>query len=77
MRDPGRRGTAPWLQTVWWSQVRNVSGGSSRLEGFGVPMSKFVEVLTDLIGRTVVDKNKLLWNFQFPKLDFAPDDAAS
>ena len=50
--------------------------GSSRLEGFGVPMSRLVEVIADRIGRTVVDKTGLLWNFQF-SAGFSPDDAAS
>jgi uncharacterized protein (TIGR03435 family) len=51
-------------------------GGSSRLEGFGVPMSKLVEVLADRIGRTVVDKTGFSGTFNF-RLDFSPDDAAS
>jgi uncharacterized protein (TIGR03435 family) len=50
--------------------------GSSRLEGFGVPMSKLVEVLADRIGRTVVDKTGFSGTFNF-RLDFSPDDAAS
>jgi uncharacterized protein (TIGR03435 family) len=49
---------------------------SSRLEGFGVPMSKLVEVLADRIGRTVVDKTGFSGTFNF-QLDFSPDDAAS
>ena len=51
-------------------------GGSSRLEGFGVPMSKLVEVLADRIGRTVVDKTGFSGTFNF-QLDFSSDDAAS
>jgi bla regulator protein blaR1 len=50
--------------------------GSSRLEGFGVPMSKLVEVLADGIGRTVVDKTGFSGTFNF-QLDFSPEDAAS
>jgi uncharacterized protein (TIGR03435 family) len=49
--------------------------GSSRLEGFGVPMSKLVEVLADRIGRTVVDKTGSSGTFNF-QLDFSSDDAA-
>jgi uncharacterized protein (TIGR03435 family) len=50
--------------------------GRSRLEGFGVPMSKLVEVLADRIGRAVVDKTGFSGTFNF-ELDFSPDDAAS
>jgi len=57
-----------------WSAM--LPGGSSRLEGFGVPMSKLVEVLADRIGRTVVDKTSFSGTFNF-QLDFSPDDAAS
>jgi uncharacterized protein (TIGR03435 family) len=55
---------------------RMFPAGSSRLEGFGVPMSKLVEVLADRIGRTVVDKTGFSGTFNF-QLDFSPDDAAS
>ena len=54
---------------------RMFPGGSSRLEGFGVTMSKLVEVLFDRIGRTVVDKTGFSGTFNF-QLDFSPDDAA-
>lgn len=39
-------------------------------------MSKLVEVLADMIGRTVVDKTGVSGTFNF-QLDFSPDDAAS
>lgn len=55
---------------------RMLPGGSSRLEGFGVPVSKLVEVLADRIGRTVVDKTGFSGTFNF-QLDFSSDDAAS
>jgi uncharacterized protein (TIGR03435 family) len=55
---------------------RMFPAGRSRLEGFGVPMSKLVEVLADRIGRTVVDKTAFSGTFNF-QLDFSPDDAAS
>jgi uncharacterized protein (TIGR03435 family) len=55
---------------------RMFPAGRSRLEGFGVPMSKLVEVLADRIGRTVVDKTGFSGTFNF-ELDFSPDDAAS
>jgi len=51
-------------------------GGSSRLEGFGVPMSKLVEVLADRIGRTVVDKTGFSGTFNF-QLDFSSDDTGT
>jgi uncharacterized protein (TIGR03435 family) len=55
---------------------RMFPAGRSRLEGFGVPMSKLVEVLADRIGRTVVDKTGFSGTFNF-QLDFSPDEAAS
>jgi len=75
-RDPN--GPLPPLGSKPCGGVRSAMfpAGSSRLEGFGVPMSKLVEVLADRIGRTVVDKTGFSGTFNF-QLDFSPDDAAS
>lgn len=75
-RDPN--GPPPPLGSKPCGGVRSrmFPAGSSRLEGFGVPMSKLVEVLADRIGRTVVDKTGFSGTFNF-QLDFSPDDAAS
>lgn len=79
-RDPN--GPPPPLPRPHGSELcggvmsRMFPAGSSRLEGFGVPMSKLVEVLADRIGRTIVDKTGFSGTFNF-QLDFSPEDAAS
>jgi uncharacterized protein (TIGR03435 family) len=75
-RDPN--GPPPPFGSKLCGGVRSAMfpAGSSRLEGFGVPMSKLVEVLADRIGRIVVDKTGFSGTFNF-QLDFSPEDAAS
>jgi uncharacterized protein (TIGR03435 family) len=42
-----------------------------RVEMYGVPVSKVVEMLAGEVGRTVIDKTGLEWDFNV-RLDFAP-----
>lgn len=48
--------------------------GIGRIEGFGVTMPKLVELLSDRIGRTVIDRTSFRGAFDF-QLDFAPEEA--
>jgi uncharacterized protein (TIGR03435 family) len=42
------------------------------IEAFDVPMPKLVELLSDNVGRTVIDKTGFAGTFNF-QLDFVPD----
>jgi uncharacterized protein (TIGR03435 family) len=47
-----------------------------RLEMYGVPVSRLVEILANDVGRTVIDKTGLEGDFNF-RLDFAPMESSA
>lgn len=51
-----------------------VGGGKGRLRGLGASMASLAAVLSDQLGRVVLDQTGLKGNYNFT-LEFAPDDA--
>lgn len=52
----------------------NVGLGPGQINGWGVPMTRFADALSDMLGRTVVDKTGAVGNFDII-FRFTPDQA--
>jgi uncharacterized protein (TIGR03435 family) len=54
----------------------SVRSGNGRIEAYGVLMSKLIELLTDRVGRAVIDKTGFTQTFDFD-LNFTPENPIS